>query len=137
MENELIRKCSISGLEEIHSLLTYLRRYLYVCLPVCLVCIIHFQNTMSWKLFFLGGGVLVSFFLFIYWLIFLLYRELSDKQASTETSLILGDAYMNIQETEKAITIYEQALKKNPKDSALASKIGQAYVKTHQYGKVT
>ena len=43
---------------------------------------------------------------------------------------------MNIQEPEKAIEVYEQAMKRNPRDSALASKIGQALVKTHQYGKV-
>ena len=37
---------------------------------------------------------------------------------------------------EKAISVYEQALKKNPKDGALASKIGKALVKTHNYVKV-
>jgi tetratricopeptide repeat protein 21B len=37
---------------------------------------------------------------------------------------------------EKAIEVYESALKKNPKDGTLASKIGQALVKTHNYGKV-
>ena len=42
--------------------------------------------------------------------------------------------YYNVQ-PEKAIEVYEQALKKNPRDSVLASKIGQAYVKTHNYGK--
>lgn len=38
---------------------------------------------------------------------------------------------------EKAIEVYEAALKKNPRDTTLASKIGQAYVKTHNYGKVS
>lgn len=37
---------------------------------------------------------------------------------------------------EKAIDVYESALKKNPKDASLASKIGQALIKTHQYAKV-
>lgn len=37
---------------------------------------------------------------------------------------------------EKAIEVYESALKRNPKDAALATKIGQALVKTHNYGKV-
>lgn len=37
---------------------------------------------------------------------------------------------------QKAIEAYEQALKKNPKDGALASKIGKALVKTHHYVKV-
>lgn len=37
---------------------------------------------------------------------------------------------------EKAIEVYETALKKNPKDGTLANKIGQALVKTHNFGKV-
>ena len=31
--------------------------------------------------------------------------------------------------------MYEAALKKNPRDGVLASKIGQALVKTHNYNK--
>ena len=42
---------------------------------------------------------------------------------------------MSIQEPEKAIDVYESALKKNPQDASLARKIGQAFIKTHQYGK--
>lgn len=38
---------------------------------------------------------------------------------------------------ELAIEVYEQALKKNPKDGAVASKIGKALVKTHNYVKVS
>ncbi|KAL0963799.1 hypothetical protein UPYG_G00313730 [Umbra pygmaea] len=63
------------------------------------------------------------------------YRELVEKLPSPHTYLLLGDAYVNIQEPEKAIEIFEQALKKNPKDGALASKIGKALVKTHNYAK--
>ncbi|KXJ11499.1 tetratricopeptide repeat protein 21B [Exaiptasia diaphana] len=63
------------------------------------------------------------------------YRELVDKNPSPHTCLLLGDAYMSIQEPEKAIEVYESAIKRNPRDGALASKIGQAYVKTHHYGK--
>jgi len=37
---------------------------------------------------------------------------------------------------EKAIAEYESAMKKNPQDHALANKIGQALVKTHQFNKV-
>lgn len=33
--------------------------------------------------------------------------------------------------------MYEQALKKTPKDGAVASKIGKALVKTHNYVKVS
>ncbi|KAM4626732.1 tetratricopeptide repeat protein 21B [Discoglossus pictus] len=63
------------------------------------------------------------------------YRDLVEKLPGSQTYLLLGDAYMNIQEPEKAIDIYEQALKKNPKDGTLASKIGKALIKTHNYSK--
>ncbi|KAM6955026.1 tetratricopeptide repeat protein 21B isoform 2-T2 [Lycodopsis pacificus] len=43
--------------------------------------------------------------------------------------------WLNGEQPEKAIDVYEQALKKNPKDGALASKIGKALVKTHNYMK--
>ena len=36
---------------------------------------------------------------------------------------------------EKAVEAYETALIKNPKDSSLAKKIGQAYIKSHHYNK--
>ncbi len=36
---------------------------------------------------------------------------------------------------EKAVEVYEKALRSNPKDSALAKKIGQALVKSHNYVK--
>ncbi|XP_019378278.1 PREDICTED: tetratricopeptide repeat protein 21B [Gavialis gangeticus] len=61
------------------------------------------------------------------------YRDLVEQLPSSHTFLLLGDAYMNIQEPEEAIEVYEQALKKNPKDAALASKIGKALIKTHNY----
>ncbi|XP_042192463.1 tetratricopeptide repeat protein 21B [Callorhinchus milii] len=63
------------------------------------------------------------------------YRDLVDKLPGCHTYLLLGDAYINIQEPEKAIEVYEQALKKNPRDGALASKIGKALIKTHNYAK--
>ncbi|XP_048367165.1 tetratricopeptide repeat protein 21A [Sphaerodactylus townsendi] len=63
------------------------------------------------------------------------YCELCENLPSPHTSLLLGDAYMNIQEPEKALEVYEAAQKKNPLDAAVARKIGQAYVHTHQYNK--
>ena len=77
--------------------------------------------------------------------------------AGPQTSLMLGDALMNIQEVnlegwwffskslslclslqpEQALSVYEKALKKNPRDSLLASKVGQSLIKTHQYTKVS
>ncbi|XP_056435886.1 tetratricopeptide repeat protein 21B isoform X2 [Gadus chalcogrammus] len=63
------------------------------------------------------------------------YREMVEKMPSSHTFLLLGDAYMNIQEPDKAIQVYEQALQKNPNDGALARKIGKALIKTHNYTK--
>uniref|UniRef100_A0A803TSB4 Tetratricopeptide repeat domain 21B n=1 Tax=Anolis carolinensis TaxID=28377 RepID=A0A803TSB4_ANOCA len=63
------------------------------------------------------------------------YRDLVEKMPSSHTFLLLGDAYMNIQEPEEALEVYEQALKKNPRDGALAHKIGNALIKTHNYAK--
>lgn len=37
---------------------------------------------------------------------------------------------------EKALEVYDEAYRKNPHDASLVSRIGQAYVKTHQYTKV-
>ena len=36
---------------------------------------------------------------------------------------------------DKAIEIYESALKKNPKDAYLTRTVGQAYIKAHLYEK--
>jgi tetratricopeptide repeat protein 21B len=63
------------------------------------------------------------------------YRELAKKYPSSHSFLMLGDAYMSIQEPEKAIEVYESSLKRNPKDPTMASRIGLALVKTHQFGK--
>ncbi|CAL4107788.1 unnamed protein product, partial [Meganyctiphanes norvegica] len=63
------------------------------------------------------------------------YREVVEKNPTPQSFLLLGDAYMSIQEPDRAIEVYEQALKRNPRDSQLACRMGQALVKTHQYGK--
>ncbi|XP_008584612.1 PREDICTED: tetratricopeptide repeat protein 21A isoform X1 [Galeopterus variegatus] len=63
------------------------------------------------------------------------YRELCEHLPGPHTSLLLGDAFMNIQEPEKALEVYDTAYRKNPHDASLVSRIGQAYVKTHQYTK--
>ncbi|KAM7105392.1 tetratricopeptide repeat protein 21B [Molossus nigricans] len=63
------------------------------------------------------------------------YREIAERIPSPRSFLLLGDAYMNIQEPEEAIVAYEEALHQNPKDGTLASKIGKALVKTHNYSK--
>ncbi|KAJ3318719.1 Tetratricopeptide repeat protein 21B [Blyttiomyces sp. JEL0837] len=63
------------------------------------------------------------------------YSELVERHRTVESCLLLGEAYMNIQEPEKAIEVYESALDSFPSHSALACKIGKALVKTHDYGR--
>ncbi|XP_004703829.1 tetratricopeptide repeat protein 21B isoform X1 [Echinops telfairi] len=63
------------------------------------------------------------------------YREMAERLPCPRSFLLLGDAYMNIQEPEEAIVAYEQALNQNPKDGTVARKIGKALVKTHNYSK--
>ncbi|KAM9307487.1 tetratricopeptide repeat protein 21A [Gastrophryne carolinensis] len=63
------------------------------------------------------------------------YRELCEQLPGPQTSILLGDAYMNIQEPEKALEVYDQAQRKKPKDATLASRVGLSLVKTHQYKK--
>uniref|UniRef100_A0A0R3RUA2 Tetratricopeptide repeat protein 21B n=1 Tax=Elaeophora elaphi TaxID=1147741 RepID=A0A0R3RUA2_9BILA len=63
------------------------------------------------------------------------FKQLVRNNPSPEAYILLGDAYMSIQEPAQAIEVYETALKSNPKDDALAEKIGQAYVQCHFYTK--
>ncbi|XP_017891080.1 tetratricopeptide repeat protein 21B-like [Ceratina calcarata] len=64
------------------------------------------------------------------------YRELVEHCPGPKTYSMLGDAYVLIQEPERAIEAYEQALKQNPANKVqIASKLGKALVKTHQYTK--
>ncbi|XP_055680428.1 tetratricopeptide repeat protein 21B-like [Lutzomyia longipalpis] len=63
------------------------------------------------------------------------FRELVEEYPEPESYIMLGDAYMSIQEPDDALDAYKEALKRNPRDSNLASKLGRAYVKTHQYNK--
>ncbi|XP_076761732.1 tetratricopeptide repeat protein 21B [Xylocopa sonorina] len=64
------------------------------------------------------------------------FRELVEHCPGPKTYSMLGDAYISIQEPERAIEAYEQALKQNPTNKVdIASKLGKALVKTHQYTK--
>lgn len=46
---------------------------------------------------------------------------------------MLGDAYIAIQEPEKAIEAYELSIKTGSRDKISARKMGKALIKTHQY----
>uniref|UniRef100_A0A6M2DHR9 Putative o-linked n-acetylglucosamine transferase ogt n=1 Tax=Xenopsylla cheopis TaxID=163159 RepID=A0A6M2DHR9_XENCH len=63
------------------------------------------------------------------------FRELVENSPGPDSYVMLGDAYMSIQEPDHAIEAYDQAITQNPKDSTLASKMGRALVKTHQYSR--
>ena len=83
------------------------------------------------------------------------YKELVDRDPKPEALVILGDAYMSIMEVsraafsflsdflidsirfqpEKAIEVYDAALRQNNRDINLMKKIGEAYIKTHAYTK--
>lgn len=63
------------------------------------------------------------------------FRDLVENCPGSETYSMLGDAYIAIQEPERAIEAYEQSLRSNASDKNLARKMGKALVKTHQYEK--
>ncbi|KAI8590199.1 hypothetical protein BDZ88DRAFT_415862 [Geranomyces variabilis] len=63
------------------------------------------------------------------------YSELVERNPTVESCLLLGDAYMNLQEPEKAIAIYESAMDSSAEAGVLASKIGKALVRTHHYAR--
>jgi len=62
------------------------------------------------------------------------YREKVENSPGPQSFMMLGDAYMYIQEPDRAVEAYEQAPKRNPHDAALACETGRALVKTHLYG---
>ena len=63
------------------------------------------------------------------------YKELVERDPTPSALVILGDAYMSIMEPEKAIEVYDAALRQNNRDISLMKKIGEAYIKTHAYNK--
>lgn len=64
------------------------------------------------------------------------YEDILNIDPSIQSHLLLGNAYLNILEPEKAIKIYEKALKENPKDALLMRKVGKLYIQIHLYEKV-
>lgn len=61
------------------------------------------------------------------------YRDLVKRSPGEQSQVLLGDAYLRVQMPEEAIAAFEEALKMNPSNSALASKIGKSLVLTHDY----
>ena len=63
------------------------------------------------------------------------FQDLAYGNNTVHTYLLLGEAYMQIQEPEEAIKAYEAALQLNPDDPQLSSKIGRALITTHDYAR--
>ena len=53
------------------------------------------------------------------------HEEMAAKHPTVSSYVMLGEAYMRIQDPESAIAAFEQALHRSPNDAALASRIGQ------------
>ena len=63
------------------------------------------------------------------------YLRLVDECESFDTYMILGDAYMKVHDTEKAIETYQKALVLNPNNENLVMKIGETLISNHEFDK--
>ncbi|KRY12374.1 Tetratricopeptide repeat protein 21B [Trichinella patagoniensis] len=63
------------------------------------------------------------------------HKEMIHSVECSEAYVLCGEAYMNICMPEKAIEMYEHAMKMRAKDINLTKMIGEAYVKSHNYSK--
>lgn len=61
------------------------------------------------------------------------YQELAYEGNTAHHFVLLGEAYIRIQEPSNAIKAYEEALKLEPDNAMLANKIGRAFISTHDY----
>ena len=61
------------------------------------------------------------------------YEDLAEQAPGARTSIALGEACLRVNEPQKAIQNFEQALEHNKNDTGLRSKIGKALVATHDY----
>ncbi|KRX25516.1 Tetratricopeptide repeat protein 21B [Trichinella nelsoni] len=63
------------------------------------------------------------------------HKEMIHSVECSEAYVLCGEAYMNICMPEKAIEMYEHAMKMRAKNINLTKMIGEAYVKSHNYSK--
>lgn len=59
--------------------------------------------------------------------------DFQEQCPSFEANVLIGEALMRIQEPDKAVKAFEDALELKPKDSALATRIAEALVASHEY----
>ncbi|XP_066906495.1 tetratricopeptide repeat protein 21B [Halyomorpha halys] len=63
------------------------------------------------------------------------YQRLVDSEPTPENLILLGDAYLAIQEPDLAIKSYEKAMQSLTENSKLMCKLARVLVKCHQYHK--
>ncbi|GBG28211.1 Tetratricopeptide repeat protein 21B [Hondaea fermentalgiana] len=63
------------------------------------------------------------------------YVELVEQSPSAQGHVLLGEAYMRVNRPDEAIAAFKEALKRNPKDGALAQRIGKVLIATHDYAR--
>ncbi|XP_032289848.1 tetratricopeptide repeat protein 21B isoform X4 [Drosophila virilis] len=61
------------------------------------------------------------------------FKELVEVRPEPRSYLMLGEAYLSIQETDMAIEAYRKACSICPSNAFLARELGRSYVKSHQY----
>jgi tetratricopeptide repeat protein 21B len=65
------------------------------------------------------------------------YKEIVDAEPNLSSFLLLGDAYIKIEEPELSVDVYKTALEVFPRELSLHGKIGKALIKTHNYKRVS
>ncbi|KAB0800201.1 hypothetical protein PPYR_05941 [Photinus pyralis] len=63
------------------------------------------------------------------------YLDMVEVDRGPESCILLADAYLHVLEVDKALETYEKAVRMNPTDPALCSKMGKAFVETHYFAK--
>ena len=63
------------------------------------------------------------------------YEDLVRQQPSVTSYCTLGEALMQIQESEKAIAAFEAAYRLEPTNASLSSRLGRALIATHDYAR--
>lgn len=63
------------------------------------------------------------------------YRDIVRQLPNVHNLTLLGDAHLALHQVDQAVSAYEDALKLEPRNFELASKIGAALILTHQYTK--
>lgn len=65
-----------------------------------------------------------------------MYEEIvQEDPTSSESFVLLGDAYMRVLEPDLALENYEKAIKNNPSDLGLTIKMGKALVEAHYFNR--